>query len=75
MKPPKGLVLRISDRDVANNTATVEVTVEDVTHACPPVGSGLMPCCGRSPNEVPLWHRITLDDEFVTCASSGRSDR
>ena len=40
------------------------------THACPPVGSGLMPCCGRTPFEVPRSHRITVDTDLVTCGTS-----
>lgn len=74
MKPPEGLDLRITDRDLANNTVTVTVTMQEVIHACPPVGSGVMPCCDRSPNVVPVWHRITLDAEFVTCTKNGSSE-
>ena len=41
---------------------------EDTTvHACPPDGSGLMPCCGRSPIDVPLTERISMDGTTVTC--------
>ena len=40
----------------------------EVTHQCPPEGSGVMPCCGRSPIGVPPYHRITLDPALVTCA-------
>jgi hypothetical protein len=36
-------------------------------HRCPPGGSGIMPCCGRTPFEVPLHDRITLDPVEVTC--------
>jgi hypothetical protein len=43
----------------------------EVIHRCPPIGSGIMPCCSRTPFEVPLWHRITEDPALVTC----RSDR
>lgn len=35
-------------------------------HACPPEGSGIMPCCGRTPFEV-TSHRMTQDREKVTC--------
>lgn len=35
-------------------------------HACPPEGSGIMPCCGRTPFEVPLTDRMT-STERVTC--------
>ena len=40
---------------------------EEITHRCPPAGSGVMPCCGRAPLQVPLWHRLTMKDELVTC--------
>lgn len=36
-------------------------------HLCPPEGSGEMPCCGRSPFEVPRTDRITEDVYLVTC--------
>jgi hypothetical protein len=51
MKPPDGTTLKV----VAP------------THRCPPEGSNVMPCCGRSPYEVPLKHRITTDPRLVTC--------
>ena len=37
-------------------------------HACPPDGLGLMPCCGRTPFEVPRTDRLTLDPALVTCS-------
>ena len=37
------------------------------THACPPGDSGTMPCCGRTPFEVPGSDRMTLDPALVTC--------
>lgn len=36
-------------------------------HRCPPTGSGLMPCCGRTPFEVPLTDKMTEDARLVTC--------
>lgn len=36
------------------------------THACPPDGSGLTPCCGRTPFELPLSDRISSEAP-VTC--------
>jgi hypothetical protein len=39
-----------------------------LTHACPPDGSGIMPCCGRTPFEVPRTDRMTLDPSLVTCS-------
>ncbi|AIV35560.1 hypothetical protein [Streptomyces sp. CCM_MD2014] len=38
----------------------------EVVHACPPVGSGFTPCCGRTPFELPRTDRITVD-EPTTC--------
>lgn len=36
-------------------------------HACPPEGvSGVMPCCGKTPFEVPRTDRLTSTEE-VTC--------
>jgi hypothetical protein len=35
-------------------------------HRCPAPGESIMPCCGRTPFEVPGWHRMTVDGE-VTC--------
>ena len=40
---------------------------KSVVHACPPVGSGLTPCCHRSPIDLPLTERISLDGTEVTC--------
>lgn len=39
----------------------------EVVHRCPPEGSGLMPCCGRTPFEVPSSDRMTADAQLVTC--------
>ena len=40
-----------------------------VTHQVPPDGSGLMPCCGRTP--VPGTDRMTADARLVTCTPEG----
>lgn len=39
-------------------------------HACPPDGSSTMPCCGRTPFEVPPTDRMTVQPELVTCQGS-----
>lgn len=39
-------------------------------HACPPNGSGLMPCCGRTPFEA-ISDRMTSDPTQVTCGRPG----
>ena len=38
----------------------------ETVHACPPDGSGLTPCCGRTPFELPLGDRIS-SEASVTC--------
>ena len=42
-------------------------TASETTHACPPAGSGLTPCCGRTPFELPRTDRLTVDGTQVTC--------
>ncbi len=42
-------------------------TWAEIVHACPPEGSGIMPCCGRTPFDAPLTDRMTLDPALVTC--------
>jgi hypothetical protein len=41
-----------------------------VVHQCPPEGYGIMPCCGRTPPEVPRSDRVTLDPSAVTCPAA-----
>jgi hypothetical protein len=41
--------------------------VSETTHLCPPGDSALMPCCNRSPFEVPRTDRMTVDRSLVTC--------
>jgi hypothetical protein len=53
--------------------ATTTYTVEDeapreIVHACPPDGSGLTPCCGRTPFELPLGDRISSEAP-ITCTT------
>lgn len=42
-------------------------TYNEVVHECPPGDLGLMPCCGRTPFEVPAYHRLTADRTAVSC--------
>lgn len=44
----------------------------EVVHGCPPDGSGLTPCCGRSPFELPLGDRIS-SEASTTCPGQGGS--
>jgi hypothetical protein len=46
-----------------------------VVHACPrPADDGIMPCCGRTPFEVVLTDRMTLDPALVTCERQAQRD-
>lgn len=47
---------------------------EPTTHASPPDGSGLTPCCERSPFELPRGDRMTVEAEHVTCPVSPSSE-
>lgn len=38
-------------------------------HECPAASTGLMPCCGRSPSEVPPGDMTAGDLAFVTCGT------
>lgn len=38
-----------------------------VTHRCPHEGSGVTPCCGHTPFELPPADRITVLDALVDC--------
>jgi len=44
-------------------------TYAEPVHACPPPDSGIMPCCGRTPFEVPSTDRMT-STEPVTCRAT-----
>lgn len=44
-----------------------EETPPEITHKTPPGESSIMPCCGRTPFEVPPMDRMAMDDEYVTC--------
>lgn len=38
-----------------------------IVHECPPDGSGVTPCCGKTPFELPPQDRIALEKKLVTC--------
>ena len=51
------------------NVCGCDDTDRQVTvHACPPEGSGIMPCCGRVPFETSSADRITAFGPLVNCA-------
>lgn len=37
------------------------------THMCPPDGSGLTPCCEKTPFELPRDDRLTAHQDQVDC--------
>lgn len=39
-------------------------------HACPPDGSGITPCCSRTPFELPRTDRMATDPALVTCTGA-----
>lgn len=45
----------------------------EVTHACPPEGAGVTPCCGSNPLDLPRTDRLTIDVDAVTCRRVGTS--
>lgn len=49
--------------------APAGVSRPETVHACPPDGSGLTPCCGRTPFELPLGDRISSEAP-VTCTGA-----
>lgn len=45
----------------------------EVVHACPVGDSGVTPCCGRTPFELPRHDRMTVtedDSALVTCKAT-----
>lgn len=52
-----------------------DMTPAETVHACPPDGSGLTPCCGRTPFELPSSDRISSETDAVTCRPSALAQR
>lgn len=57
--------------DGPGGVADEEQPTAEVVHGCPPDGSGLTPCCGRTPFELPLADRISSEAP-VTCPGVDR---
>lgn len=70
------------DADIAANVehygpidfalAPVREEPAPLVHLAPPAGSGLTPCCGRTPLELPTSDRITASPSRATC--TGRQE-
>jgi hypothetical protein len=53
-------------RQAAGEARFVAEHQRELVHGCPPDGSGLTPCCGRTPFELPRGDRISSEAP-VTC--------
>lgn len=49
---------------------TKDQPTTETTHACPTEGSGITPCCSKTPFELPSTDRMTLHTYLVTCHST-----
>jgi hypothetical protein len=65
LDPERAAVLR-------QNLAGPEAARE-VVHACPPHGSGLTSCCGRTPFELLRTDRMSANPASVTCPAAAGS--
>lgn len=54
-------------------TRATATDATETVHAYPPPGSGLTPCCGRTPFELPRTDRIT-SEEPVTCTAPAATE-
>ena len=57
------------EADLASKTSPKAGSKPEIVHGCPPDGSGLTPCCGRTPFELPLGDRISSEAP-ITCATA-----
>jgi hypothetical protein len=53
--------------------APAPLSASPIVHLCPPEGSGIMPCCGRTPFEA-TDDRMTLDPALVTCRTEPQAE-
>ncbi|MFJ2174344.1 hypothetical protein ACIOHE_15700 [Streptomyces sp. NPDC087851] len=47
----------------------------EVVHQCPADGSGVTPCCARTPFELPRTDRMTTDSARITCNRNGPEEQ
>ena len=71
-------IINHRERELSELTATRDLLLTEnarlrkerdaarVVHACPPKGSGVMPCCGATPFEK-QGERLTMDPALVNC--------
>lgn len=70
----RAVIQRIEDGDeddapaAAAGVAPATDQTETV-HGCPPDGSGLTPCCGRTLFELPRTDRMATDPDLITCTN------
>jgi hypothetical protein len=66
---PAATAHHFEDSCDSNTTPKADPKPETV-HGCPPDGSGVTPCCGRTPFELPRTDRMTRDPNAVTCRTA-----
>lgn len=69
MKLPTGLTATLLPSE-HKGEARYKLSLDEVVHACPAKAETAMPCCGRTPFDVPVYHRMTLDPSLVTCGGA-----
>lgn len=62
-----GRSLKVAMEDFEALRKAISGDDELIVHACPPGTSGIMPCCGKGPMDVPLTQPIRTDPNAVTC--------
>ena len=63
-----GFIYDVARKALAREALRSTPAAKETVHACPPTGSGLTPCCGKTPFELSGSDRLTLDPALVTCA-------
>jgi len=59
--------LPIPESVVVENVIVSPVVSTEIIHLCPQADSGITPCCGKTPFELPLTDRLSSNPNFVTC--------
>ncbi|MGW1961793.1 hypothetical protein ACWCPD_16130 [Streptomyces sp. NPDC001935] len=62
-------VTQYGERCPCDEPLDAETHQPETVHGCPPDGSGLTPCCGRTPLELPLTDRISSEAP-TTCTGA-----
>lgn len=63
----EGQAPRIRKRGNPVSEEREQIEAVELTHGCPYLGGHVTPCCGRTPFELPVTDRMTVDPRLVTC--------